>query len=229
MNKENQSKLPQAESTRLVPTESAPVTLPPETGTATDQRAETSKDEKISFRVTKNERTSLLNEAQRLGISVSEYCHAVILDRNQLSAKLQSAQSEMGRLRGEITKLKGENTGLIAEAKQMAGKLLNKDRIDQIRADAVREHVEKQASGLTPSPVLEVNRDMRTRLESYETPHLQAVFETVKGKTFKLDGRKVIQINDLPDLVTALVEVFAPQPVLATEEVPSTQKGGQAA
>ena len=158
------------------------------------------KTESVSFRVTPAVKMKLAARATSLHMDLSEYIHAAVLDHQEMMEQSQATKTDAERLRQE-------NRGLLTQAQELAEKVLTKDREKQIREAAIREFQEKQIKNGLKSPYIEVNKDLKRRVEAYETPALKALFETVRGKVARFGVRRV-PINDLPDLVAVLAEIF---------------------
>lgn len=161
------------------------------------------KTESISFRTTPAVKMKLAARATSLHMDMSEYIHAAVLDHQEMMEQNQAAKTDAERLRQE-------NRGLLAQAQELAEKVLTKDREKQIREAAIREFQEKQIKNGLKSPYIEVNKDLKRRVDAYETLALKAIFDKVRGQVARIGMRKVT-INDLPDLVAVLADVYQAQ------------------
>lgn len=166
---------------------------------------EEKKTEMVGFRVTPAVKMKLASRATALQLGLSEYLQAALLDYEDVQAKAHQAQQESQHLQRE-------NKGLLEQARELTGQALTADRVKQIRQEAVRDFQQMQSQKGLKSPYIEVNKDLKRRVESYETLPLKVLFEQVRGQVACLGARRV-PINDLPDLVAVLVAVYEAQEV----------------
>lgn len=178
----------------------------------------------INVRMNLQTKKKIMEEAHHHEMNMSEYIlflledywesnrqHEMTEEIQQLKELVTISQSEINEANSEINRLKTlinttnesfdlEKKSIWNEAKETARKLA-KRHIEQERIIAVREFKENHLSKLVSND-RELVRQLRSRLQAYETNPLREVFEAVRHNE---------SIRDLPDVVSALVNQYYQQ------------------
>jgi hypothetical protein len=177
---------------------------------ATNQDSETL-SEIIRFRVTPQTKLLVQNQANAVHLTMSQYMNQMVQEYDPLKQTVASLKAQATPVDGKST-----STGPKAE-------LLTPERIASIRRLAIKDyqeqHLDKNGGKV---PYMELNKQLTDRIKQYETKDLKTLFEKTKGRTALVrdsQGNVIdkVKIDDLPDLVKALLESYKVNP--------STRKG----
>jgi uncharacterized protein (DUF1778 family) len=164
------------------------------------------KNETIGLRVTKSQKSQLLNRAEQAGMSLSDFLLTVVDGYDELAGEVESLRAELDAEQQEHAR---RRTAL-DRASELAEKV-TAEKVEDARRQAVAEYRAQLMEGAAADESESVAA-LRQRLAAYENPSLAQLFEQVKGnETDIVENGEVVTVvmEDLPDLVRVLAASFS--------------------
>lgn len=172
-------------------------------------------DQSISLRVTARQKADLTAQAERQGVTLTQFVLDAIAHRDAFVRTAAQLEVELKAERDQRAAEKSTLQKALDDAKSF-GENLSRERQEEAARQALESHRQALEAQFADEPS-EAVRELRAQLAAYESPALLAVFEQVKGKKAEVadaKGRKTRRpIRQPADVVAALLSAYQPQTV----------------